>query len=176
MARPIRLIEEYLRAVLIGAGHEAHALRREHPDWNPGDDFGLVATVFELAAFARFGEQLDPAALRAFLNESLDDAARARPPVRPLTVQRVIEDVYELPDDNPLGDRDRDERQAAIWFALPRLVPADTPQDAVDRLMANAAELLDVHAEFGAFVDDPCRSWPDYVCRSGLADWPTETR
>lgn len=176
MTRRADRIEQYVRAFLNGARHEVRALEREHPYWNPNDDFGIVAAVFEIAAFAHFGESLEPEALRAFLIEALDKAARARPPVRPLVVQQLIEDVYGEPHDepedrNPRNVRALAERQEAVWFALRLLVPVATPVDAIDRLIANAAEFLDECAEFdGRPADLPCTR-PEYAYRSGLVHW-----
>ncbi|THV24262.1 hypothetical protein [Glycomyces paridis] len=167
------LARAHLRAFLNRDGRELRALQRRNPRWSPSEDFGHVVSVFELAVYARFGERPDPEALRAFLTEALEDAARSRPPVRPLAVQSAVEEAYSLPDDEEHRDppdlRAREERRTAIWFALERLVPADPA--AIERLLANAAEFGDACTEYGAELAGTFGTPAAYAIRSGLARW-----
>jgi hypothetical protein len=166
------LNERYARAMLQGKPYEAQALAREHRNWTPADGFGYFQALFNLAVFGEFGFEPNPIATRTFLDQVLIDGPQARPLVKPLLVQRLIDSAYI--DDEGLYEVPQQERLAAIWLSLRALVPPKTPEAHLDRLMENAAELQDWWAEYDWYRGEAHISWRTSARESGLADWRKE--
>jgi hypothetical protein len=166
------LTELYARAMLQGKPYEAHTLAKEHRDWSPADGFGYFQALFNLAVFAEFGYEPDPDAMRTFLEKILIDGPQARPPVEPLLVQRLIDSAYI--DDEGLYEVPQQERLAAIWLSLRALVPPETQEAALDRLIENAAELQDWWAEYDWYRGEAHIGWRTSARAAGLADWREE--